>query len=173
MSLSENLIERLDMTGIPGAIRKLHLDNNLLPTVPDWCVQANRNTIADQKLVYLYLSYNSIGYILRIIHWDKMEFEAKSLQKAKETIREETGKTDIGKEPEGGNTIEGRRNATASARVGDNWPGKCCRFLFNQHQCSGLEVTDSRSEVNCLEVGRHDLGKGIWSGHCQRRKGHA
>ncbi|VDI39100.1 Hypothetical predicted protein [Mytilus galloprovincialis] len=62
-SLSENLIERLDMTGIPGAIRKLHLDNNLLPTVPDWCVQAKRNTSAVQYLVYLDLSYNSIGYI--------------------------------------------------------------------------------------------------------------
>ncbi|XP_076084820.1 toll-like receptor 2 [Mytilus galloprovincialis] len=63
LSLSNNLIENINITGIPSNLKRLHLDNNLLLTVPELCVHRQGDTIAVENLAYLDLSYNSIALI--------------------------------------------------------------------------------------------------------------
>lgn len=63
LSLSNNLIQNININGVSSTIRKLHLDNNILPAVPDWCVDGQGHISAVKYLLYLDLSYNSIGPI--------------------------------------------------------------------------------------------------------------
>ena len=64
LSLSNNRIENINIFGIPSTIRRLHLDNNMFQTIPDWCDHGKEDTSVVEYLKYLDLSYNNIGSIL-------------------------------------------------------------------------------------------------------------
>ncbi|CAG2215439.1 unnamed protein product [Mytilus edulis] len=59
--LSNNLIEVINMTGIPNTVASLHLNNNMLSSVPDMCANGKEKQSLLRHLSILDLSDNSIG----------------------------------------------------------------------------------------------------------------